>query len=226
MGDMKTHYRELARALRLVCRSAAALTDDTDGTEIVHVGSNCLFSTDDAVRLVDAEGNSEEHTVAQTPGLTQVQLAEAVSEDFTVDARARVELCDPIGPAVKWIALGRPEGLPEPTSLRLPAIMIEPGPLKQPPDAGTNRSYQQEYTFHIYYVDRYDTGIEAEMDAIEEADGLFTAIMADPYLGGTCYHSQVVAFEPSPDAEDALRSRDLPLRLVRLELLARRVEPS
>ncbi len=62
------------------------------------------------------------------------------------------------------------------------------------------------------------------MDAIEKAAGLFNLIMSDPYLGGTCYHSQVVEFEPGPKAEQKLRSKELPLRVVRIEVLARRAE--
>jgi hypothetical protein len=218
------HYREIARALRLVCQSAAALSEDTDGTTMVHVGSNCQFASGDAVRLVGSDGTSEQHVIAQTIGLTQVQLDEAVTADFTVDSQARLELCDGIGPEVKWIALGCPEGLPEPISAQLPAIMIEPGALKQPNDTGSNRTYLQEYSFNVYYVDRKEDGVEAEMDAIDEASGLFAAIMADPYLGGTCYHSQVMEFDPSPAAEEALRDRAIPLKLVRLEVLARRAE--
>lgn len=218
------HYREIARALRLVCQSAAALSEDSDGTTTVHVGSNCQFSTGDAVRLVSSDGTVEEHVVAQPIGLTQVQLEEAVEGAFTVDAQARLELCEGVGPQVQWIALGSPTGLPEPTTLQLPAIMIEPGPLKQPNDEGSNRSYQQEYSFDVYYIDRRESGVEAEMNAIDEASGVFAAIMADPYLGGTCYHSQVMEFDPSPSAEQQLRDRSIPLRLVRLEVLARRAE--
>lgn len=221
---VKVYYREIARALRLVCQSAAALSEDTDGTTTVHVGSNCQFSSGDAVRLVSSDGTAEEHVVAQAIGLTQVGLEEAVEGTFTVDAQARLEQCEGIGPEVEWIALGCPSGLPEPASLQFPAIMIEPGPLRQPNDEGSNRTYQQEYSFNVYYLDRRESGVEAEMDAIDEASGLFAAIMADPYLGGTCYHSQVMEFDPSPSAEEQLRDRAIPLRLVRLEVLARKAE--
>jgi len=210
LADM-LHYDEIARALRLVCQGAAALTEDTDGTDTVTVSSSCLFSVGDTVVLADASEQQEAHTVSEILGLTQVKLDSAVSGEYTVAAQARLQLAQSLRPEVKWITIGRPDALPAPTRL-------------QPPNAGSNRSYQQEYTFQVYYLDRYEEGVEADMDAIEKAAGLFNLIMSDPYLGGTCYHSQVVEFEPGPKAEQKLRSKELPLRVVRIEVLARRAE--
>ncbi len=42
--DNMLHYNEIARALRLLCQSAVALAEDTDGTNQISVGSNKLFS--------------------------------------------------------------------------------------------------------------------------------------------------------------------------------------
>ena len=223
MADM-LHYDEIARALRLVCQGAAALTEDTNATDTVTVSSSCLFSAGDAVVLSDASEQQETHTVSEILGLTQIKLDAAVSGEYTVVAQARLQLAQSQRPAVKWISVGHPEALPAPARLEFPAVVIEPGIMKQPPNAGSNRSYQQEYTFQVYYLDRYEEGVEADMDAIEEAAGLFNLIMSDPYLGGTCYHSQVVEFEPSPQAEQKLRSKELPLRVVRIQVLARRAE--
>lgn len=218
------HYQEIARALRLVCQGAAALTADTGPTDTVTVSSNFLFSVGDEVVLSDASGAEEDHTVAQLIGLNSVKLEAAVSGEYTVAAQGRLQLAAALRPEVKWVAIGRPEAIPEPAQLEFPAVIIEPGIMKQPPDEGSNRSYQQEYTLQVYYVDRYQEGVEADMDTIEEAGGLFNLIMADPYLGGTCYHSQVVEFEPSPQAEEKLRSKELPLRVVRMKVLGRRAE--
>ncbi len=218
------HYDEIARALRLVCQGAAALTEDTDGTDTVAVSSSCLFAPGDTVVLADSSEQQETHTVAEVLGLTRIKLASAVAGEYTVAAQARLQLAESLRPEVKWITIGRPEALPTPLRLKLPAVVIEPAVMEQPSNAGTNRSYQQEYTFQVYYLDRYQEGVEADMAAIDEAAGLFNLIMSDPYLGGTCYHSQVVEFEPSPEAEAKLRARELPLRVVRIEVLARRAE--
>jgi hypothetical protein len=222
MVDM-LHYEPIARALRLLCQGATALAADAEtGAETLTVGSNCLFSAGDAVLLTDASGAAESHTVAALSGLTQIHLAEPVAAEFTVADQARLQLPAEARPQVRWVSLGRPEALPAPTRLAFPAVIIEPLAMKQPPSAGTNRNYQQEYSFSVYWLERFAEGAEPDMGAIGRAEGLFNLLMSDPYLGGTCYHSQVTAFEPSPPAEAKLRARDLPLRLVRLELLARK----
>jgi len=218
------HYNEIARALRLICQGAVALIQDTDGTDTVQVGSNRLFSVGNAVVLTDVNGASEEHTVLELIGLSGVKLDAAVTDEYKVDAQARLQLATEYRPDVKWIAIGRPEAIPVPSRLNFPAIVIEPGAMKQPANTGSNRTYQQEYTLQIYYIDRCDEGMEADMDAIEEAGELFNLVMSDPYLGGSCYHSQVVEFEPSSKAEQKLRSKELPLRVVRMEILARRAQ--
>ncbi len=224
MGIDGLHYGEIARSLRLVCQGAATLSVDTGPTDTVTVNSNLLFSVGDEVVLADASGAAEEHSVVQLIGLHGVRLDAAVSGAYTVAAQGRLQLAAALRPEVKWVAVGRPEAIPEPARLEFPAVIIAPGTMKQPPDEGSNRAYEQKYTLQVYYVDRYQEGVEADMDALEEAGRLFNLIMADPYLGGTCYHSQVVEFEPSPQAEEKLRSKELPLRVVRMEVLAQRME--
>lgn len=222
MVDM-LHYETIARALRLLCQGAVALSADARaGDEALAVGSSCLFAVGDAVELADAAGAVESHTIAGLSALTQVELAGSIGAEFTVAGQARLQLPAEARPQVRWVAMGRPEALPAPTRLAFPAVIIEPGAMRQPPAAGTNRSYQQEYSFAVYWLERIAEGAEADMGAISRAEGLFDLLMSDPYLGGTCYHSQVIAFEPAPKAEEKLRARDLPLRVVRLDLLVRK----
>lgn len=222
MVDM-VHYEEIAQALRLLCQGAIALRKDTDRTDALAVGSNKLFTRGDEVLLRDNHGQQERHMIVDFIGLTQVILAQTVIGRFTTENGARLQIIDD-GPELKWVAVGRPQALPMPAKLQFPAVVVEPGVMKQPPNAGSNCTYQQEYAFNVYYLERWQEGVDADMAAIQSAASIFNRITSDPYLGDNCYHSQIVEFEPACKAEQILRSKNMPLRAVRMEIHAQRAE--
>lgn len=223
MVDM-VHYDDIAQALRLVCQGAVALRMDTDGSDAVTVGSNELFSRGDTVALRDNLGHEEAHVITDFIGLTQVVLEATVLGNFAVSGGARLQIVNESEEELKWVAVGRPEALPMPAKLEFPAVVVEPGVMKQPANAGSNCTYQQEYTFNVYYLERWEEGADADMAAIKSAAKIFNRISSDPYLGDSCYYSQIVEFEPACSAEKVLRGKDLPLRIVRMEVHAQRAE--
>jgi len=102
------HYNEIARAVRLLCQGAVALTEDTNGADTVTVGSNKLFSINDEVELADDDTPAEEYEVIAKVGLTSVQLDAQVAGEFTVAKNAVLRLAAPLLPGLKWVGQGRP----------------------------------------------------------------------------------------------------------------------
>ncbi|MFW6156200.1 MAG: hypothetical protein ACOC7J_02680, partial [Armatimonadota bacterium] len=75
------HYNEIARAIRLTCQGATALTEDvTSGTE-VSVGSNELFEIGDEAHIRDADGE-ESVTVVGKVGLTIVMVEPEIDGEY------------------------------------------------------------------------------------------------------------------------------------------------
>ena len=62
------------------------------------------------------------------------------------------------------------------------------------------------------------------METLQGAGELFNLLMSDTYLGGTCWHSQVTAVNPEPAVQERLREMERPLRVVELQLVAKRAE--
>jgi len=218
------HANEIAKALRLLCQSAVSLTADCSGSATVTVGSNLLFAVGDSVTLVDDDSAAETRTVQAKAGLTGVTLDSAVSGSFEVAQNARIALATPRLADLKFVLQGTPEMLPEPRGDKFPFIIVRPGEMSQPPGEGTNRGYDQTYTFSIYHVRRYESGEQPSVEALDDAAALFNLLMADTYLGGTCWYSQVTLVDPNDPFGEKLRSKGLPLTVVRVDVMARRRE--
>ena len=218
------HHNEIARALRMLVQGAAALTADTEGSDVVHIEPSPLFENGSAVKLVDDHGQVEAHTVVERLSGAQVRLNNAVTGHFTVTNGARLQMATGTAAKLRWVSQGRPELMPRPQALQLPAVVVEPVTLKQPDQAGTNRTYQQEYVFHVYYLRRMAEGEEANVELHSEVADLFNMIMADPYLGETCWHAQVSEVDMRPPEEEKLRAVAPGVQAVRLVVEARRSE--
>jgi hypothetical protein len=223
MTSSMFHCNEIARAIRLVCQGAVALTHDTSGGSTVSVGSNRLFEPGQQVRLRDSAGE-ETATVLQTVGLTSVVLAEEIEGEYAVARGARLERADGALPELQWVAQGSPELMPRSPAERYPCVLVKPAQMLQPLNEGSNRTVQQDYRFRVYYVERYEEGQQAEIGVLERAGAIFDALMDDPYLGGSCWHSQVLEVDPEPPVQARLREAERPLRVVEMTVLARRAE--
>lgn len=216
------HQNKIARAIRLLCQGATALSADVDGGDELTVGSNELFEVGQQVRLVDTAG-SEELTVAGLVGLTTVRLTGAVSGEYLTSRGARLEVVDGSLPELRWVGQGSPELLPGIAPESFPCALVLPTTMEQPLNRGSNRTFQQDYRFEVYYVREHGEGEAANVEVVDEAGKLFNLLMSDPYLGGTCWHSQVVEVNARPDVQERMREREWPLRVVRMTMLARRV---
>lgn len=224
MGLDMYHHNEIARALRMLVQGASALTADADGSDLVNIEASPLFEVGTAVRLVDDNGVTEDHTVAERLSGYQVRLEAPVAGAFTVAAGARLQIATGAGAGLKWVAQGRPELMPRAQVMQLPAVVVEPVSLEQPPQAGTNRTYQQDYTFHVYYIRKIAEGEQASVELQDELADLFNLVMADPYLGETCWHAQVTGVQMRPPEEEKLRAVAPGVQAVRMEVVAWRSE--
>jgi len=224
MGLEMYHHNEIARALRMLVQGAAALTEDTQGSDVVNIEPNPLLESGSAVKLVDDQGQVETHTVAERLSALQVRLDSTVTGTFAVANGARLQLATGTAAKLRWVGQGRPELMPRPQVLQLPAVVVEPVTLKQPDHAGTNRTYQQEYVFHVYYLRKISEGEQANVELHAEVADLFNMIMADPYLGGTSWHGQVTEVDMRPAEEEKLRAVAPGVQAVRLVVVAMRSE--
>jgi len=218
------HQNEIARALRMLVQGAAALTADTDASDVIHVEPSPLFESGAAVRLVDDHGHVETHTVVERTSATQMRLDDPVVGEFTVAEGARLQLATGAGAQLKWVAQGRPELMPRGQVMQLPAVVVEPVALSQPDQAGTNRTYQQEYTFHVYYIRKVGEGEQANVQLHSELGDLFNLVMADPYLGETCWHAQVTGVQMRPAEEEKVRAVVPGVQVARMDVVAKRSE--
>jgi hypothetical protein len=218
------HPNEIAAALRRIVQGMSPLTTDVEGGDTVQVRCSRLFAPGAAVWLRDRAGQVEEHTVAGRLSLTEVQLSEPIEGTFRVSEEARLQLREGVGAQLKWVAQGRPELMPLPHSLQLPAVVIEPGVMVQPMQAGTNRTYEQEYNFGVYFVRRDGIGEQGNEELLAETGELFNLLMSDPYLEDSCWHAQVTRVDLRPEVEAALRKQNPGVQVVRLEVLAKRSE--
>lgn len=217
------HQNEIARAIRLLCQGAVALSADSQGGYEVSVGSNELFAAGESVVLRDSQGE-EQRTVAATVGLTTVRFTEPIEGAYAVERGARVVSGAGGLPEIAWVGQGSPELMPRSPAERFPCVLVMPGAMRQPPNSGSNRVFQQDYSFRVYWVERYEEDQQANIGVLDRAAGLFNLLMADPYLGGTCWHSQVTEVDPEPAIQARLREQERPLRVVELTVLARRAE--
>lgn len=218
------HHNEIIKALRLLVQGASLLAQDSNGTDIVHVASVGLFEAGQLVRLVDDEAAAETHTVMEVLGPGELRLDRAVTGHFAVSRTARLQLVEGAGARLKWVAQGRLELCPSPWWEQLPAVVIEPGVMEQPSNAGTNRTYQQDYFVNLFYVRKMSEGEQANVELLEEAADLFNFAMSDPYLGGTCWQAQVTRVDTRPTEAEGLSARHPGLQVVKMEVLARRSE--
>lgn len=217
------HQNEIARAIRLLCQGAVALSADSQAGYEVSVGSNELFAAGESVVLRDSQGE-EQKTVAATVGLTTVRFTEPIGGEYAVERGARLVSGAAGMPEIAWVGQGSPELMPRSPAERFPCVLVMPGAMRQPPNSGSNRVFQQDYSFRVYWVERYEEDQQANIGVMDRAAGLFNLLMADPYLGGTCWHSQVTEVDPEPAIQGRLREQERPLRVVELTVLARRAE--
>lgn len=224
MGVDMFHHAKIMDAICGICSGWVRLGEDAGGSEVVRVGSNRLFRAGEAVEIIDDQTGPESHTVAEVVGLTEVVLEAAVEGSYLVSRQARLVRKSGAGPELAWVGRGRPDVGPHPVVTSFPCVVVEPARLEQPLQGGTNRAVAQEYFTHVHYVRRRVGGEEGDSELLEEVRGLFNLLMTDPYLGGTCWHSQVTQVQYAPQAEAALRERGAPVRAVLLEVLARRIE--
>lgn len=224
MANTMHHHGEILDAVCEICGGAARLTVDTDGTNSVEVGSNRLFEVGDAVEISDSETVAETNVVAGRVGLTTVTLEEPVSAGYLVCEGARIKVRGSRVPELEWVGRGSPYLPPQPASSGLPCVVVEPLRMEQPLTGGTNKSVTQDYWTSVHYLRRRHQGEDEEGELLKQVALLFDLLMADPYLGGTCWHSQVRLVDHSPDGEAELNRSDLPLRVVRLDVLGRRCE--
>ncbi len=222
--DKSLHYNEIARAIRLLCQSSVLLSEDTDGTNQISVGSNRLFSVGDQVELIDDDTAAESHEITGLPGLTKIQLDSAVSGQFTVGNNAMVRLAPPVLADLQWVGQGRPLLMPQPPVLELPSIVVEPAILDQPMGEGTNKSTRQDYHFRIYYLQRPTAGSRRNEAFLERVSELFSLLSRDIYLGGTCWYAQIIRLDPDPPVHQHLAEQGLSVDVAEIELLARRLQ--
>ncbi|MCD6361607.1 MAG: hypothetical protein J7M38_12190, partial [Armatimonadetes bacterium] len=164
----------------------------------------------------------EEHVVADKVGLTTVILSESAG-DYRVERGAQLSLTSRAD-ALAWVGQGSPELLPQAPAEQFPCVLVVPDEMKQPFNTGGNRVFQQEYSYRLYYVREYVEGHAANIETLQGAGELFNLLMSDTYLGGTCWHSQVTAVNPEPAVQERLREMERPLRVVELQLVAKRAE--
>ncbi|MHB8996916.1 MAG: hypothetical protein ACYC63_16860 [Armatimonadota bacterium] len=216
------HHNAIAEALRRTVRGIAPLVAEVSEGTSVEVLCGRMFASGMRVKLIDEAGQSESHVVAEVVG-DEVRLVEEIEHEFTTAAGARLQLNEGVPAALKWVAQGRPELAPTPRWGQLPAIIIEPGTMSQPENAGSNRTYQQEYRFKVYYARQAAEGEQAQVEMLGEVGEIFNLIMSDPYLGGTCWHAQVTGVDTRPREEEELRGKAA-VSVARIEVLAERSE--
>ena len=215
------HYNEIARAIRLLCQSSVLLSEDTDGTDQISVGSNRLFTVGDQVELIDDEMPAENYEISGLVGLTKIQLNSAVSGQFTVAKNAVVRLAEPVLDDLHWVGQGRPLVMPQPAELEMPAIIVEPAILDQPMGEGTNKSVRQDYHFRIYYLERPAAGSRRNEAFLERVSKLFSLLSRDIYLGGTCWYAQIIRLDPDASVQQHLAQHGLNVDVAEIELIAR-----
>lgn len=215
------YQKELATALQHLLQGVSLLTADAGGSTEVHVGSTRLFAPGCAVVLQNRSGECETHTVDQRCGEHIIVLMEPVSGNFTVEDGSVVCLAEPVVANLQWVLVGQPKLMPHPRTLQLPGIVIEPGAMQQPPDRGTNRTYQQEYVFHVFLLQRSKEGENPEEALMEATARIFNRVMDDPYLQGLAWHSQVTSVNPRPPEEKSLRENCPEVHVVRIDVLTR-----
>jgi len=215
------HYNEIARAIRLLCQSSVLLSEDTEGTNQISVGSNRLFSIGDQVELIDDDTPAEAYQISGLVGLTIIQLDSTVSGQFTVANNAMVRLAEPVLDNLHWVGQGQPLVMPQPPALELPAIVVEPAILDQPMGEGTNKSVRQDYHFRIYYLERPAAGSRRNEAFLERISELFSLLTRDIYLGGTCWYAQIIRLDPDPSVQQHLAKQGLSVDVAEIELIAR-----
>jgi hypothetical protein len=217
------HYNEIARAIRRALQDGRSLLADTDGTAIVHASTDGLVPGV-TVSVSDDETPAERGTVEEIVGPGEMRLDQTLSGVYEVARDAMLRPWRQGEPDLQWVGQGPVELIPEPRLLSFPCAVVRGSTIEQPLAGGTNRSYTQEYRYLVYYLQRIAADEAADERVMAEAGVVFRRLMADPYLGGTCWYSQVVRVEPHSKAEDMLRARGMPVRVVEMEMAVRRAE--
>ncbi|NLO75090.1 MAG: hypothetical protein GX100_13420 [candidate division WS1 bacterium] len=220
---VELHHNEICAALRHIVQGLAPLTADPEG-DLLTVGSNRLFHLGETVTLVNTQGDEEEHSIVELPGLTQIRLDSPVRGDFRVAAGGRLRSEEGGLEDLQWVGQGLPEIMPQPPENMLPCIIVQPGRLEQPLSEGTNRGYQQNYHCRIHYLHPARAGEAASQELLEQAARLFRRLMSDPYVGGTAWYAQVVRLEPEPESVRRMRDKGFPVVGVEVEMVAQRLE--
>ena len=217
------HYNEIARAVRRSVQDGRLLTADAGLTDVLNAASAGI-QVGDGVEIGDDGGVSERGTVSEVPDAGTIRLVAPLAGTYTVSRNAMLRPVRTGEPDLKWIGQGPVELMPEPRLVDLPCAVVCGGAIEQPLTSGTNRSYTQDYRYHVYYVQRLDADEAGDANVMDESGVIFRRLMADTYLGGTCWYSQVVRVDPQPKSGEVLRGRGMAVRVVEMELVARRAE--
>jgi len=225
MALQMLHVNEIAEAIRLLCLGAVRLTEDLIESDTACVGSNRLFETGAGVEVLDDETEPVPGIVVERLGDTQVRLDQTVEGPLSVSRRARLRLAAAPVPELVMVSQGPLELLVEPRRAKLPAAVVCPQRVEQPPADGTNRAFGQEYWFSVYYARPRNAGEHPNRELFGEVERLFSALMADTTLGGTAWYSQVTAVRTADEQQRRLRESGAGIDVVEVEVLARRLEP-
>jgi hypothetical protein len=170
------------------------------GATELQVGSNNLFSVGDAVALSHSrwtEVRGEFGVVAKKTGLTSITLAEPALYD-----RAAEEVCH-LYLKERGDDAWQPRAVPSVSFVDLAALgaggclaVIVRG-LKMSGSKGSMIS-QQDWEIVVRYRAYYHKEADARRFGAE-CESIFNTLMADTYLGGTCWSSGVVDFRTSEE---------------------------
>jgi hypothetical protein len=220
------HLNEIAEAVRLLCQGTVRLTADLEESDLATVGSNQLFTAGDAVELLDDVTAPVAAQVDGRSGLEGVRLAEAMAGPLLVSRRARMRLAEPPLDGVRLVAQGGLDFLTTPWVVKLPGIIVQPVSVEQEPGEGTNRSFDQEHRLSVFYVRPQHGGERGSEALVGEVEALCNLLMADSYLGGTAWNSQVtrVVLESERLAEWRDRAAER-VDIAQVDVVAHRLEP-
>jgi hypothetical protein len=218
------HHGQILDAICLLCAGAVSLSSDATQTDVLHVGSNRLFGAGDQIEVADSQTAGVTRAVSETVGLDQVVLDVPVDGPYLAERGASVRRVSAALPALAWIGKGLPGTAVQPPVPRYPCAVARPTAMTQPRGEGTNRALTQDYITALYYLRAQSQGEDEESAFMSEVALLFDVLMSDPYLGGSCWYSQVVGVDYSTEEERQSRGAGSQLRVARFDIIARRSE--
>ncbi len=225
MRSEMLHVNEVAEAVRLLCQGAVLLTADLENSSTAMMGSNQLFASGDSVELLDDETGPVATAVAGRNGLERLELEDVIAGPLLVSRKGRVRLADPPLGDVRLVAQGGLDFLATPWGSKLPCVIVQPVSVDQQPGEGTNRSFEQEHRLSVFYVRPQHAGEQGSEALIEEVERLFNLLMADSYLGGSAWCSQVIGVTLESDRLARWREQAAErVDIAQIDLVAKRLE--